>query len=272
MDHSEYLEHLETWREGLDEALRARDGWLALAGLEWLSNGILSVGSEPDNDIVLPAGAPPQVGHLIVEPDQVSLASLEGLEVERDAGGEIVHELRPDITGNPTKLRFGPVTIMLIQRGGRRALRIWDNSRAVRDKFAGRRWHPPDPRYRVRALISRSGVPGSILVPDEAGVATEEPVAGEIAFTINGRTGRLIALPREGDRYHLIFKDATSGETTYGAGRYLIAGPADSEALELDFNYAYNPPCAFTQYATCSLPPPQNRLSFPIHAGELAPT
>lgn len=270
-DDRAYLDQLQSWRRDAEADLRKPNGWLALAGLHWLSPGPHRLGSDLANDVVLPDSAPEYLGDLIVEASSVRIQIAPSVQVRID--GHIGHRarLRPDIDDEPSLLELGPLEMVVIKRGQRWGLRVWDNAREERDRFPGRRWYPADLNCRVEAGFEIPSGEATITVPNETGVSTEEPVAGVVSFRLNGQLARLIALPRGGERLFLIFSDSTNGKTTYKPGRFLVAGPPTGGQLTLDFNYAYNPPCAFTEFATCSLPPPENRLDIAIQAGEKAP-
>lgn len=268
---SEYLIELNHWRQETEDSLRSENSWLALAGLHWLQEGETRIGSDPSSDAVLPGSAPPDVGTLEVSSTGVCFhaacspaPTLDGQEI-REA------DLRPDTEDDPSLLELGPLAMLIIRRGKRWGLRVWDNSRVERREFPGRRWFRPDRRFQTEAQFETVEAGRKILVPNETGMATEEPVAGLLRFPLKGRQLQLVALPRGKGKLFLIFADITSGNSTYGPGRFLLAdAPLDGRTL-LDFNYAYNPPCAFTAFATCPLPPAGNRLDVKVEAGELAP-
>jgi uncharacterized protein (DUF1684 family) len=176
--------------------------------------------------------------------------------------------MAPDTSGAPTKISLGNVTMALIRRGERLAIRIWDRGAARRREFRGRKWFPIDPRYRVIGDFERFGEPRTILVPDVSGGVQRMESPGEVSFVLHGEPLRLTALEEDEGSLFLIFTDATTGTSTYPAGRYLYTSAPNRGALEIDFNRAYNPPCAFTPYATCPLPQPENRLPLPVEAGE----
>lgn len=271
IDESAYLNELETWRREAEKSLRAQNSWLALAGLHWLSEGSHNIGSRSSHDVVLPEAAPATVGILSVSDSRVTFEPHPEAEVLVDGQPARQTMMQPDMGGEPTLLEVGPLAMIVIKRGSRRALRVWDNARPELDAFPGRRWYPADLACRVVARFETPDNERIIIVPNETGTATEEPVAGEVEFELMGQRARLTALHRGEEQLFLIFGDDTNGDTTYRPGRFLVAGPPADGSIVIDFNYAYNPPCAFTTYATCSLPPPQNVLQFPIRAGELAP-
>lgn len=270
-DDVAYRREIEAWRAERVERLEAEGGWLSLAGLHWLPEGESSVGSEPVADVVLPASAPARVGTVVRDGDVVRLAVAPGVEARHQ--GEPVRRLvmvsdAAAGEGEPTVVELGTLTLQVIERGERVGLRVKDGEAPSRTGFTGIESYPIDPRWRLAARFEPYDPPREIEVDDYAGGTQPSMVAGAVVFEVDGQTHRLDALDA-GDDLFLIFADRTSGDTTYGGGRYLYAGkPAPGEPAIVDFNRAYNPPCVFTPYATCPLPPPQNRLDIPIEAGE----
>jgi uncharacterized protein (DUF1684 family) len=266
---TEYERSILAWRQEKEESLRADNGWLSLAGLFWLTQGEDPVGSAPDRPIRLPEGsAPGLAGSFLVRGGEVVFRAAPG--VAWTSSGEPLDAITmaPDTSGAPTKISLGNVTMALIRRGERLAIRIWDRGAARRREFRGRKWFPIDPRYRVIGDFERFGEPRTILVPDVSGGVQRMESPGAVAFVLHGEPLRLTALQEDEGSLFLIFTDATTGTSTYPAGRYLLTSAPNRGTLEIDFNRAYNPPCAFTPYATCPLPLPENRLAITIEAGE----
>ena len=262
---AEHLASVEAWRTARYARLRAEVGWLTLAGLGWLQPGINRIGSADDADVVLPGG-PPFAGTVTVPDGGLPIvdgaflhdgAPVHGLELETDAHGE------------PTLLELGRLRLCVIDRDGRLAIRTWDTAAPARAAFTGIDHWPVDPAWRIQTRFEAT--PGRTLdVPGVLGPSEHQESPGELAFEIEGGTHRLQAL-RGGDagELWLVFGDATNGPETYGGGRYLYTDAPDADGrVTVDFNRAYNPPCVFTPYATCSLPWPANRLSIRIEAGE----
>ena len=262
---AEHQATVEAWRKERYRRLRNEVGWLTLAGLGWLKPGVNRIGSADDADVILPSG-PRFVGTVTVPDDGMPIAD-----------GGFLHEgvpvrnlpLTSDLDGEPTLLELGALRLCVIDRGGRLAIRTWDTESAARTEFAGIDHWPADPAWRVAARLEPT--PGRrIEIPDVLGATEAEVSPGDLVFDIDGETHRLQALPG-GDvgELWLVFGDATNGRETYGGGRYLYTNPPDSDgAVVVDFNRAYNPPCVFSPYATCSLPWPANRLPIRIEAGE----
>lgn len=228
----------EEWRRARRAELAAEDGWLTLVGLEWLDEGVHRLGSDPACTLRLPVG-PAFWGELAIAGGRARWAPAAGAPLELD----------DDRAGAPTVVAAGRASFFLIARDGRLGLRLRDADAAVRSGFQGIPGFPFDPAWCVEARWD--GVRAAFRGPaGEAALAPQDPAAG---------------------RLHFVFADATSGRETYGGGRFLFApAPAAGEPLRLDFNRAVNPPCAFTPFAVCPLPPPGNRLPFPVAAGELA--
>jgi uncharacterized protein (DUF1684 family) len=255
---------VEEWRAERYARLRQPVGWLTLAGLDWLHAGRNRVGSDPTNDIVLPDG-PPIAGTLTVS----------GTDAVADGhfthGGEPVRHLGlvDDAEGRPTLLELGSLRLCLIQRRGRLAVRTWNTEAPQRRTFVGIDHWPVDARWRIRARLDPTPE-ARIEVPDVLGTTDAEPSPGNIVFEVDGLTHRLEALEGGPDgELWLVFGDATNGVETYGGGRYLYTpSPEADGTVVVDFNMAYNPPCVFTPYATCTLPWPANRLPIRIEAGE----
>jgi hypothetical protein len=260
---------LMRWRRQKDESLTGPTGWLALAGLWWLSEGANTIGSDPTGDIALPAGAPTHLGVLLVRDGQASLRVTCPEEVRVD--GKAVQEARllaDRDEGGPSRLTVGPLTIVIIRRGEQAAVRVWDADHPARLAFSGRRWFPPTDAFRLMGVFHQHQPPRTAPVPNTIGmvVAMENP--GWVEFSLADRSLRLEALDGGPGLLWFIFRDLTSGVETYGACRYLYAPLLADGRVELDFNRAYSPPCAFTPYATCPLPPAGNSLEVRIEAGE----
>ena len=278
VDAAAHRREVEAWQKARDARLRADGGWLTLAGLFWLKPGANRFGADSKNDIVLPASSsPPQAGAFIVDGSKVSVAVAPGVSVTL-AGKPIGNAaLRSDAQGaEPDVLTLGALTLQVIDRHGRLAIRLKDKQSRTRREFQGLRYYPIDARYRIVARFVSHATPVTITVPNVLGVSEAEPSPGYAEFTLGGKTFRLDPVIEPGEsRLFFIFRDRTAGKTTYGAGRFLYADPPQNGQkngeIVLDFNKAYTPPCAFTPFATCPLPPDQNRLPLAVEAGELDP-
>lgn len=267
---STWLDDLTAWRQRLDDSLRRPYGWLSLVGLHWLEPGSQRLGRHPTNDIQIGSDrAPDHIGQLVLD-NELRFEAAEG--VTATLGGElVVHtSLATDLTGEPSALEVGTLQLMVIEREGRLALRVWDSQHPARHVFPGRRWYAPDPSWRVTARFEAAAHGATIIVPNELGTPTEDPLAGWLHLTLKGDSYRLAAIDRA-DLWFAPFADRTNGGDTYGAGRFLYVEPTTEGEAVVDFNYAYNPPCAFTAFATCPLPPDENRLPLEVRAGERTP-
>jgi hypothetical protein len=265
-----YLQEIESWRRERDEGLRDRDGWLTLVGLHWLKEGENRFGSGADNDIIFPAGkAPARAGVLRRSGDKVTLEAAPGAGIARDGKPVTTLDLAADDAGKPVVLELGSLRLFVIKRGDRLGLRVRDRESPALAAFRGVESFPADPAWRVEARFEPYDPPKPVPVPNILGTVSEEPSPGAVVFEKDGRTYRLDALTGsdQGDLW-LIFADRTSGEATYGGGRFLETPPPAGGKVVVDFNKAYNPPCVFTEFATCPLPPRQNRLDLAVTAGE----
>ena len=270
-----YLAELETWRAERLAKLTGEDGWLTLVALAWLDPGANPFGSAPANRVVLPGrGVPPVAGTLILEADgTVVLRTAPEAGVTIDGQGVTEARLRSDRDGSPQTVAVGPVRFHIIERGGRKAVRARDPDNPVRAAFQGIEHFPIDARLRVEGTFDPYGEPRALQVPSHQGPNQTMLAPGIVRFSILGKACALEPLTssREPTEFFFVFRDATAGIETYGAGRFLdteLPEPGTGKVI-LDFNRAYNPPCAFTPYATCPLPPPQNVLAVRIEAGEM---
>jgi uncharacterized protein (DUF1684 family) len=273
IDPAAHRAEVEEWRAGRLARLTAEGGFLSLVGLHWLSPGVSSFGSAADNTLVFPAGAPARMGVLRVAGSQVTLVPASGVELTVDGealpgGAERV--LRSDAEGAPSVVHHGTFAFQVIDRGGRLALRVKDSANPVRAGFRGIDSYPVDPSLRIVARFEPYDPPRSIPIPTVLGTTEPMPSPGRLRFERDGRTYTLDPVLEPGDDdLFVIFGDLTNQDETYGGGRFLYAEPPGPDGtVVLDFNRAYNPPCAFTPYATCPLPPPQNKLALRVEAGE----
>jgi uncharacterized protein (DUF1684 family) len=271
MKSDNYQQEIEHWHARRVARLTAPDGWLSLVGLEWLKPGANRIGSASDNDIVL-AKAPAHLGAIEWADDgslSLELDSADGVTVDGIAQTRAV--LLDDSHAKPTTVAFGSVNFIAIDRGGRKALRVRDSEAATRTGFAGIERFPLDPAWRVVADWQPLDPPFQFATGTVIGTIENYPAPGKAVFERDGQRFELYpVLEAPGDtQLFLIFADRTSGRETYGAARFLYADMPRDGKIALDFNKAYNPPCAFTPYATCPLAPPANRMDVRIAAGEL---
>jgi uncharacterized protein (DUF1684 family) len=277
-DDSAWQTELNSWRAKRADNLQAPEGWLSLVGLDWLQEGDNSFGAAADSRIQINAKTPAHLGVVRLEKGTLRLLAPAGgfpkeLLVDGHAAAE--QPLAADDSDKPSKLAIGSTTIIVINRDGRFALRVKDLQAPTRRGFHGLHWYPPNAAYRVHARWIPYNPAKVIDIPTVLGTTTHLPAPGAAEFTIDGQTVRLEPVLEDPKSTELFFimRDATSKTTTYGAGRFLYSefpdhGLTQPGELWLDFNRLVNPPCAFTAYATCPLPPTQNRLTIAIPAGE----
>lgn len=266
----DWQEAVAAWKQARHERLERPDGWLTLVGLSWLKLGDHRVGSDAASAVLLPAGkAPETVGVLTVEAGKVTFQAAPGVVVT-SAGKPIATQvLVTDHDGDPTILEHGPLSFFVIERAGRLAVRVRDREAETLKEFAGLDYYPLDPKWRLDARFEPAAEIREIPIPNAVGY--DEPIKspGHVVFAVDGKEFRLLALDDTGDgRLFLVFGDPTNGAETYGGGRFLYTDPPRAGKVVVDFNRAYNPPCVFTPFATCPLPPKGNKLPFPIRAGE----
>lgn len=267
---SDWRESVMDWRHERAQKLQAPGGWLSLVGLHWLKDGLNRVGAAPDNDVRLSRG-PDHVGNLTVDAGDVRFCVTPGADVRIDGEERACSDMVTDAEGEPTRVTFGSVTFYVIDREGNLGLRVKDSQADTRLDFRGLDYFPLDRDWLVHARFVPFEEPRTLAVPDVTGIVQQMPTPGRIVFERGGREHSIIAVRYEGDdELFLIIADRTNGKRTYGGGRYLYTPlPGQDGTVPVDFNKAYNPPCVFTAYATCPLPPPQNRLDLAIEAGEL---
>jgi len=265
---SAHEEKIVEWRKSRHERLSSEDGWLTLVGLEWLSEGENRVGSSPGSTIRIPGG-PADWGTIYLEGDNLRFvpAPDSGVLVNGEPATEV--RLLADSQGEPTVVSSDNLSFYVIFRESY-ALRIKDSKAAALQEFDGvdNYEFKPDWRYEASFIPAEDGQ--TIEIANVLGQLSQTPVYGYAEFERDGKTYRLLGLGAEdSESVWFLFADRTSGRETYGAGRYLYSDglPVDGR-LVIDFNKAYNPPCAFTEFATCPLTPQQNRLDLAVTAGE----
>lgn len=267
-----YLQQIEQWHAKRVSNLKSESGWLAVAGLYWLNEGENSVGSAKDNQVVFSKGkAAEKIGVFTLNHGEVKLSVLQGVSVmQKDSlftSGIIFNDKigEQEIILTHKNLRF-----FIIKRGDKYGVRLKDIESDARKSFTHIDRFPVAEKWRVVASYEAPKAAKTIPIHDVIGLTTETPYGGTLHFELNGKKYQLDATLEEDDLF-LVFADETSGISTYGGGRFLYAKvPKQGTEVILDFNKAYNPPCAFTDFATCPLPPDQNKLALEITAGEKA--
>ncbi len=263
------MNHFKKWQQQRHDELAGFDSWLGLAGLCWLIPGVNRVGSAAGSSLLLPAG-PAHLGDLLWQDDKVFW---------QPSDGEI-RELRTDVDGQPSTVDYENWSFFIVDRDHRLAARLRDRNWATRRPFDGLDYFPHDPAWRIEAVWQKLAVPQNMVVPNVSGEFKSVDVAYQAIFEYQGGTVELLPMSVSDTEIFFVFRDHSSGKETYRAGRFLrvpLEGSgyfppgAAAGKITLDFNYAFNPPCAFTPFATCPLPPPQNWLPFAVPAGEKKP-
>ena len=270
-DDPSYSKALEKWRADRLEEINGEDGWTTLVGLFWLNEGQNKFGSDPSNEIVLPRTSAPKVAGLMrLNHGVVTLEAKPGAGITNDGNAVSALVLQSDDDGKPTILKLGSLKLFVIKRGDKLGLRVKDKRNPARSRFAGLDYFPVDLKWRLKARFEPYDPPKITPIVNVLGMVDNMTSPGVLVFEVNGKSYRLDPVLEKGSKQlFIIFGDKTTGKETYGAGRYLYADPAgDDGKVVLDFNKAYNPPCAFTEFATCPLPPRQNRLAIRVEAGE----
>ena len=269
-----YAAEVNQWRADRLERLTADDGWLSLTGLFWLEEGENTFGSSTSNAVILPDPSIPAVAGTLALSPEGALTATAGEESAVFVNGEPLRAaaLSPDTNGSPDIVTVGRIQFHIIQRGDRFGARVKDPQAATIQAFGGIETYPTDPAWKVEARFEPYDQPREVAIPTVLGEDTSMLATGLLRFTVGSVEQTLepyLGSP-DAPQYFLIFRDATSADTTYGAGRFMSAAAAGEDGTTtLDFNLAYNPPCAFTPYATCPLPPPQNSLDIAVEAGEM---
>jgi uncharacterized protein len=259
-----YQDQVEQWRAERQTRLTADFGWLTVVGLDWLKEGDDRVGADPASEIPLPPGsAPRRVAMISLHAGKAMLHPVPGVPLTLNGKPATETALRED----DDVLAINHLKFFVIKRGDKMGIRLKDNDGEARKHFQGLSWYPVDPAWRIQAKFIPWTTPHSIIFHNTIGQEESEPSPGYVTFQKDGHEFRLEPTLEDGVLF-FVLRDGTSGKTTYGASRFLYAEPAKNGLVLLDFNKAENPPCAFTAYATCPLPPPQNRLALAITAGE----
>ncbi len=264
----DYVRSVKQWHEQRVARLKTESGWLNLVGLYWLHEGKNTFGSAGDNDIVFPEGAPAHIGAFDLTDSLVSVNINPEIEVTADSHKVTDMILNDDLSDSTTVLQQGSYRWFVINRSGRYGIRLRNINAPLVKNFKGIDTYPVDEKWRVEAKFESYPSPKVIEIPNIIGSIETDTVEGRLVFRLNGNTFTLDPVS-EGNEFFIIFADETNGEDTYGAGRFLYTEKPDSLGMVvLDFNKAYNPPCAFTRFATCPLPPKQNYLHIMVTAGE----
>jgi uncharacterized protein (DUF1684 family) len=279
VDPAAHRSEIQKWQNDRLASLTKDDGWLTLVGLFWLNEGENKFGSDAKNPVVLPRDKAPAVaGSLWLEKGRVRLVArpdsaidVAGLTEAKRTKPITTLDLKDDNDDNgPTILKLGSLLINVIKRGERVGVRVKDTESQTRREFKGLEYYPIDPKWRIEARIEPYQPAKAIPITNVLGMTDDEVSPGALAFEVDGKTYRIDPILEKGETdLFVMIADETTGKETYGAGRYLYVSPPDAGGkVVIDFNKTYSPPCAFTNFATCPLPPRQNHLPFRIDAGE----
>lgn len=269
MKEKEYENQVLEWRVKKHEELVKENGWLALAGLSWLRPGRNLIGSNPMCEITLPERGPTFLGIIELKGKTVRLQVVDGVPVQ--VNGKPVQKvmLKSSKEAKPSYISWNEIQMVVHEHAGRYAVRIWDNQRRHQTNLPLRKWFPVDKHFRFHARYTRYAQPKVSNQPDTFGDTVEDRMDGYVSFHFEGKTYKLDATEVKGQKLFIKFRDMTSGRETYPPSRYCYTEPVTDKRVVLDFNYAYSPPCAFTEYATCIFAPQQNYLPFRVEAGEI---
>jgi uncharacterized protein len=271
LDQNAYAKEIDQWHAERWASLKSEDGWLTLVGLFWLKGGVNKFGSDPANEIALPQGKiGAHAGMFVLQDGMVRIETplTTGFTVDSKPVTSLI--LKSDMDGSPTLLRLGSLSFQIIKRGDKLGVRVKDKENPDRLSFQGTQFYPVALKWRIDAQFIPYNPPRPVSITNVLGMQSDETSPGAVKFEVDGNSYQLDAITEKGEtQYFMIIADKTSGKETYPAGRYLYVDPPDASGrIVIDFNKAYSPPCAFTKFATCPLPPRQNRLPFPIEAGE----
>lgn len=268
---------LKTWRIERENRLKAPAGWLSVVGLSWLKEGNNSMGSSFGKDVRLPESAPKDLGQITLRGGKakVRFNSVEGVrlgdaKVQKNTDYDLGLDKADKKEGEP-KIKLGSVEFFLIERKNGVGVRVKDSEAEARKNFKGCVWFDENPKYKITAKWVPLKPAKKLMIPDVIGNVNEEDSPGYAEFKLEGKTYKLYPT-QEDDQLFYVFRDKTSGKQTYGSARFLYSNLADKNGeIILDFNKAYNPPCAFTDYATCPRAPEENILSATLLVGEKKP-
>ncbi len=263
-----YLKEINRWKEKRLARLKSENGWLNLAGLFWLEEGLNTIGSDSTNSIIYPEKAPPRLGIYTLENGQVRFIPEADADVLLD--GKPVKEIviDTDKTGKPTLLESGSLAWFIIERGDQFGIRLRDYEHPAINQLTHIETFPANPAWKIEAAFEAYEEPRELLIPTIIGTVEKNMCPGILHFNVNGVPQEFYPVAA-GKKLFVIFADETSALETYGGGRFLYLDQPDKQGLvNIDFNKAFNPPCAFTEYATCPLPPRENFLTVRIEAGE----
>jgi uncharacterized protein len=263
-----YRAEIAAFRHAKEATLTSDTGWLTIAGLFFLTEPETTFGSDPKSDIVLRAGAPPHAGTFSLKDGHVRVQAASGVTFTLNGKPFTSGEIASDGASDPDRLVLGDLQLWVHQSGERLAIRLRDRNSRLRKDFTGMKFFPVDAKYRVDAQYVPYDKPLVVQIPNILGDVDTMTSPGYVTFSLGGQALKMVAVQENDHELWFIFRDETSGAETDAAARFLYSPlPVDGRVV-LDFNRAENPPCAYTPYATCPLPPKDNRLTVRIEAGE----
>ncbi len=275
-DQDAYVDSVKQWRDRAEQGLKRDNGWLTLAGRFQMKPGVNTFGTGADNDIVFPpelkGTGPARLGTLLVEKEtgRVTLKLADGVSMASDGKPFSGERAMGVSTEKRDWITMGRIAMHIIQREDRFILRLADNESLVRKNFPGRLWYDINTKYNVDATFTAYPPGRKIAIVNVIDEVSDEPCPGYVEFKLNGVKHKLDVVGDDADGMFFVIRDGTSGKTTYRPSRFLYVKnkPKPGVSFKLDFNQAYNPPCAFSEFTTCPLPPEQNIMKTPIEAGE----
>jgi uncharacterized protein (DUF1684 family) len=268
-DLNSYVSEIKEWQSDMEDRLRSPDGWLTLVGLHWLDEGVNTIGTSPNSTVSFPAGTTSEkVGSLTLEDGKVTLDVVEGIIATLDGNPITNQVLEPDTARKPDIVYVGEINFHVIERGNRVGIRAKQANSPLRVNFPGRNWWLIDQKFRVSAEIIPYSPQKMVPIPDVLGDVKETAMDCQLSFSLHRQTYTLDAFALPSGQFYILFHDQSCGQGSYPSGRFLVTEYAEDDQVVIDFNKAHNPPCAFTPYATCPLPPSQNHLPVMIQAGE----
>jgi uncharacterized protein (DUF1684 family) len=274
LSSKEYKAKINQWHQQRVKKLTQKDGWLTLAGLFWLQPGCNRFGSDSSNDVIFPNGeSPPHIGAFILQDSSVHISVRSGVSVTADNHPVNKMKLQPDVSGEPTILHLKSLSWYIIKRGDKIGVRLKDSTNKIRENFNGIERFSVNRKWQIKATFIPFDSVHTMKIPSVIGQQEMVKVPGKLIFHINGKSLSLLPMleSKGAKKWFIVFGDKTNGKTTHGGGRFLYVNRVKGgQTTYIDFNKAYDPPCSFTKFATCPLPPPQNELPVAVKAGEKA--
>ncbi|HTP67642.1 MAG TPA: DUF1684 domain-containing protein [Dongiaceae bacterium] len=265
-----YRQSVEDWRQAYQASLTSDTGWLTVSGLFWLKEGANRFGSDPSNEIVLPSSAPPHAGVFEFHGEKTTARIEPGVVVTRNGTPVQTAELRPDVASD--RLVLGDLTLYVHASGNRLAIRLKDKNSKLRKEFSGLHWFPVEESYHTTARYVPYESPKQLDSQNVLGDPIKLEIVGYLGFSLRGQDFHLEVEQNKDGGFFVVFRDLTAGKETYPASRFIDTEPPKTtpqgKTVDLDFNKAYNPPCAYNPFTTCPLPLPGNRMKIAIPAGE----